>query len=478
LTFVTCVCCLRLRADERPAHYACLAEEEVEKEVEEEVEEEVEKDVEKEVEEEVEKDVEKEVEEEVEKDVEKEVEEEVEEETSGAKDKPPFLLDANTLRNERIESSAIQDVVAISGNSQTKIVTGGVSCGVNGNIGVNGVSGSDMCVSGSFSVGVSGGVRDCVSSGVSVSGGVSDCVRGGVRDGVSVSGGVSDCVRGGVRDGVSVSGGVSDCVRGGVRDGVSVSGGVSDCVRGGVRDGVSVSGGVSDCVRGGVRDGVSVSGGVSDCVRGGVRDGVSVSGGVSDCVRGGVRDGVSVDVGQSNGELIANQSDVRTTTTTTVSQGHDLDRSTPNSTVTTQIAYISTVQVPEDNVHLVQKAQFLPFDNRASKKQNAPKPLESNRASRERRVFMTLTYIIIAYLVCWVPFHFVFDITSLDPEAVPKVLYDFTFWMTYVNSTINPFLYNFGNSEFKQAFKKIVSRQRRRTDRSSNFPNTTSSIQN
>ncbi|KAI8771795.1 muscarinic acetylcholine receptor gar-3 [Biomphalaria glabrata] len=182
--------------------------------------------------------------------------------------------------------------------------------------------------------------------------------------------------------------------------------------------------------------------------------------------------------GQSNGELIASQSDVHTTTTTTVSQGHDLDRSTPNSTVTTQITYISTAQVPEDNVRVVQKAQFLPFDNRASKKQNAPRPLESNRASRERRVFMTLTYIIIAYLVCWVPFHFVFDITSLDPEAVPSVVYDFAFWMTYVNSTINPFLYNFGNSEFKQAFKKIVSRQKRRTDRSSNFPNTTSSIQN
>ena len=75
----------------------------------------------------------------------------------------------------------------------------------------------------------------------------------------------------------------------------------------------------------------------------------------------------------------------------------------------------------------------------------------------ERRVFVTLTYIIIGYIICWVPFHVIFDISSVDPDAVPNVVFTITFWMTYLNSTINPLLYNFSSQEFRTAFKEILS---------------------
>ncbi|GFR77872.1 muscarinic acetylcholine receptor [Elysia marginata] len=77
------------------------------------------------------------------------------------------------------------------------------------------------------------------------------------------------------------------------------------------------------------------------------------------------------------------------------------------------------------------------------------------RNKREMKVFVTLTYIIVGYLICWVPFHVVFDLQAGDPALVPKAVYDVTFWMTYINSTINPFLYNFSSPEFREAFKKI-----------------------
>ncbi|XP_064596148.1 muscarinic acetylcholine receptor M3-like [Liolophura sinensis] len=81
----------------------------------------------------------------------------------------------------------------------------------------------------------------------------------------------------------------------------------------------------------------------------------------------------------------------------------------------------------------------------------------SSGINKERKVFVTLTYIIVGYVMCWLPFHIVFDVSSIAPEKVPNTVYTITFWMTYLNSTINPFLYNFSSKEFRQAFKKILS---------------------
>ena len=82
-----------------------------------------------------------------------------------------------------------------------------------------------------------------------------------------------------------------------------------------------------------------------------------------------------------------------------------------------------------------------------------------SREARDRRVFRTLTYIIVGYAIMWVPFHVVFDISIIDPELVPEPLIETVFWLTYFNSTINPFLYNFGSSAFRSAFKRILCRK-------------------
>lgn len=81
------------------------------------------------------------------------------------------------------------------------------------------------------------------------------------------------------------------------------------------------------------------------------------------------------------------------------------------------------------------------------------------RQKRDRSIFVTLTYVIIGYAVCWIPFHIVFDISSACPTCVPRGVYAATFWMTYINSTINPFLYNFSNPEFKRASKRLLCRR-------------------
>ncbi|KAK7478593.1 hypothetical protein BaRGS_00030192 [Batillaria attramentaria] len=78
---------------------------------------------------------------------------------------------------------------------------------------------------------------------------------------------------------------------------------------------------------------------------------------------------------------------------------------------------------------------------------------------REQKVFLTLSYIMVGYLICWMPFHVSFDIMAIDRSLVSEKFYEVTYWLAYCNSAINPFLYNFSSSEFNRAFKKLIGRR-------------------
>lgn len=94
--------------------------------------------------------------------------------------------------------------------------------------------------------------------------------------------------------------------------------------------------------------------------------------------------------------------------------------------------------------------------------QTRSRPSENveNRATREKRVFVTLTYILVAYGILWLPFHIIFDISIADPTIVPEEILNLAFWMAYFNSTINPFLYNFSSPEFRKVFRRMFKHMR------------------
>lgn len=127
---------------------------------------------------------------------------------------------------------------------------------------------------------------------------------------------------------------------------------------------------------------------------------------------------------------------------------------------------------PENKEHqtrITNKDQDFPKVNGntciAPSEQTVPNPIKTNkrlrddkerRRKRERAIFITMTYVVIGYAVCWIPFHVVFDVSSACPSCVPRGVYAVTFWMTYINSTINPFLYNVSNPEFKRTFERLM----------------------
>ncbi len=58
----------------------------------------------------------------------------------------------------------------------------------------------------------------------------------------------------------------------------------------------------------------------------------------------------------------------------------------------------------------------------------------------ESKIFITVSYIVLSYLACWIPFHIVFDCNAIGADLIPEPLYTTTFCLSYFNSTLIPFV--------------------------------------
>jgi len=89
--------------------------------------------------------------------------------------------------------------------------------------------------------------------------------------------------------------------------------------------------------------------------------------------------------------------------------------------------------------------------SKGKKKSDGKRPSNSRR-----KAFITLSYIVLAYVVCWFPFQFVFDVSLARPELISADLYTAMFWLAYINSGLNPFMYAFSSADFRTAVVQIV----------------------
>ncbi|XP_068715692.1 D(1) dopamine receptor-like [Montipora foliosa] len=79
---------------------------------------------------------------------------------------------------------------------------------------------------------------------------------------------------------------------------------------------------------------------------------------------------------------------------------------------------------------------------------------------REFKVTKTIAIVLLAFTLCWAPFFIVFTIQQYDMSLlrpIPEVLFNLiVLILPNVNSTLNPVIYAYFNTEFRSAFKKIV----------------------
>ncbi len=131
---------------------------------------------------------------------------------------------------------------------------------------------------------------------------------------------------------------------------------------------------------------------------------------------------------------------------------------TVDSTIADGISQYPSIKTPSAGTSYVVNPSTLETDlniNNLSTQRKSVRKVEL-REDRERKTFVTLSYVIISYFICWVPFHIVFDCSAINPALVPEPVYTATFWLTYFNSTLNPFLYAYSSKEFRVAFKRVL----------------------
>ncbi|KAJ0011594.1 hypothetical protein NQD34_012569 [Periophthalmus magnuspinnatus] len=94
--------------------------------------------------------------------------------------------------------------------------------------------------------------------------------------------------------------------------------------------------------------------------------------------------------------------------------------------------------------------------------------LHPSRLSRDRKIAKSLAVIVCVFAICWAPYTLLMIIrAACRGRCIPHHLYEVTFWLLWLNSAINPFLYPLCHSSFRRAFGKILCPKRYTTPPSS-----------
>lgn len=86
---------------------------------------------------------------------------------------------------------------------------------------------------------------------------------------------------------------------------------------------------------------------------------------------------------------------------------------------------------------------------------------QGSRLSRDKKIAKSLAIIVCIFGICWAPYTLLMIIrAACSGKCVANYWYDMTFWLLWLNSAINPFLYPLCHSSFRRAFSKILCPKR------------------
>ncbi|KAG7228740.1 hypothetical protein INR49_008518 [Caranx melampygus] len=84
-----------------------------------------------------------------------------------------------------------------------------------------------------------------------------------------------------------------------------------------------------------------------------------------------------------------------------------------------------------------------------------------SRLSRDKKIAKSLAIIVCTFGICWAPYTLLMIIrAACSGKCVADHWYEITFWLLWLNSAINPFLYPLCHSSFRRAFSKILCPKR------------------
>lgn len=79
------------------------------------------------------------------------------------------------------------------------------------------------------------------------------------------------------------------------------------------------------------------------------------------------------------------------------------------------------------------------------------------RLSRDKKVAKSLAIIVCVFGLCWAPYTLLMIIrAACHGQCVQHYMYEISFWLLWLNSSINPVLYPLCHSSFRRAFSKLL----------------------
>ena len=75
----------------------------------------------------------------------------------------------------------------------------------------------------------------------------------------------------------------------------------------------------------------------------------------------------------------------------------------------------------------------------------------------DHKAAITVGVIMGTFLLCWVPFFCVNIIAAFCKTCIPGMAFKVLTWLGYSNSAFNPIIYSIFNTEFREAFRRILT---------------------
>ncbi|XP_064562063.1 histamine H3 receptor-like [Zonotrichia leucophrys gambelii] len=93
-----------------------------------------------------------------------------------------------------------------------------------------------------------------------------------------------------------------------------------------------------------------------------------------------------------------------------------------------------------------------------------------SKLQRDKKIAKSLAIIVCVFAICWAPYSLLVIFRGpCQGTCVHNFLYEATFWLLWINSSLNPFLYPLCHVKFRMAFLKILCPKKFATLRSGSF---------
>ncbi|XP_015173277.1 PREDICTED: alpha-2A adrenergic receptor [Polistes dominula] len=97
------------------------------------------------------------------------------------------------------------------------------------------------------------------------------------------------------------------------------------------------------------------------------------------------------------------------------------------------------------------------IDAKSSKPRDPEREKKRIARKKEKRATLILGFIMGSFIACWLPFFLLYIVKPLFPNLnIPTQAFVIAFWLGYMNSALNPFIYTVFNKDFRRAFRRIL----------------------